>query len=241
MTALVARRLRITPAAATRVVIGIDVGGPEKGFHAVALKDSRLLAKTKSRDPAGLAAWCKAQGAGVVAVDAPCRWRTNALARAAEREMAAEGINCYYAPTEKKAREHAFYTWMLPGEALYRALSADYPLYLGSGCLDLVTIETFPHAVACALAGEVLSAKKKRIIRGELIQRAGLSLSDYSSIDEIDAALCALAAQAFASGDGKAYGEVEGGFIIVPATPLTRERRFPESPVFAQNPAVTSC
>ena len=134
--------------------------------------------------------------------------------------MASEGINCYYAPTEARAREHAFYTWMLPGKELYEELSADHTLYLGEHSEGAICIETFPHAVACALAGELVSAKQKRFIRGELLQRAGFSLANLSNIDEIDAALCALAAHSFVRRDFKRYGDPAGGFIIVPATAL---------------------
>jgi hypothetical protein len=33
------------------VVVGIDVGGPKKGFHAVTLKDGRYLTKYAASDP----------------------------------------------------------------------------------------------------------------------------------------------------------------------------------------------
>jgi predicted RNase H-like nuclease len=132
--------------------------------------------------------------------------------------MAAEGITCYYAPTEQKAREHAFYTWMLPGRALFDALASSYPLFLGESSSDGRTcIETFPHAVACAMAGELVSAKKKHVVRRELLERAGLSTAELSNIDEVDAALCAVAADHFARGKFKSYGDRKGGFIIVPA------------------------
>ena len=201
----------------------MDVGGPAKGFHAVALKGARLVAKTRTRDASSVAAWCKTQGAAVVAIDAPCRWRTETLARAAERQMAAEGITCYYAPTQEKAREHAFYKWMIPGSALYEALTPDFSLYLGEWITGPVCIETFPPAVACALAGELVSAKEKRALRGGLLERAGFSLTDLANIDEIDAALCALAAESFARRAFKSYGDPKGGFIIVPSTRVARK------------------
>lgn len=201
-------------------VIGIDVGGPAKGFHAVALQGSEVLAKLRTRDPAALAHWCVKQKAIVVAVDAPCRWRGTNLARAAERELAAEGISCYYAPTEQRARDHPFYQWMLPGAALYAALSPHFPLYTGTPTPGPVAIETFPQAVACALAGHRVSAKKKRVVRRDLVARSGISIQENDSIDDFDAILCALAANAFARGEFKAYGDAQGGFIVVPRDPL---------------------
>jgi predicted RNase H-like nuclease len=205
-------------------VIGIDVGGPTKGFHAVALDGLDIVAHWQGADAARLAAWCAEQEAVVVAIDAPCRWRGPHLARAAERELAANGISCYYAPTEQRAREHAFYQWMLPGSDLYRALADRFPLYLGRAPTGPVAIETFPYAAACALAGEIVSAKpkEKRLVRRELLQHAGIALSGNESIDELDALLCALPARGFLLGKFKAYGDAEGGFIIVPAASLPK-------------------
>jgi hypothetical protein len=49
----------------TGIVIGIDVGGPSKGFHAVALRDFRYLSKFVAADAASIAAWCQQIGAQV--------------------------------------------------------------------------------------------------------------------------------------------------------------------------------
>ena len=202
------------------IFVGIDVGAPTEGYHAIALRGTRRLAKFHSADPHPVACWCREQAARVVAVDAPCRWRSNgAAARAAERQLAAARISCFSTPTEEKARGHAFYTWMIAGAELYTALS-DFPLYSGAPPPGRVCFETFPQAVACALAGKKVSAKGKRVIRTELVQRAGLDPSNLASIDEVDAVLCALTAAAFAAGRYKAYGDVTGGFIIVPSDAL---------------------
>jgi predicted nuclease with RNAse H fold len=201
-------------------VIGIDVGGPKKGFHAVVLCDSQIVARTRTNDPVALARWCVEQKADVVAVDAPCRWRGPKLARSAERELAAEGIACYYAPTEKRAREHAFYQWMLPGADLYAALSPHFTLYTGSPSKGPVVMETFPQAVACALAGQIVSAKEKRTVRQNLIQSSGIPMHGDETMDDIDALLCAVAGTAFAHGKFKTYGDAADGFIVVPRDPL---------------------
>lgn len=200
--------------------IGIDVGGTRKGFHAVALDNERVVARLRSRDPAEVAAWCLAQNARVVAIDAPCRWRGAGPARAAERQLAAAGIACYFTPTEERARGHAFYGWMLAGAELYAALRTHHPLYAGGGVTGPVCVETFPQAVACALAGQIVSAKDKRAVRTRLLRQAGVALTGNESQDELDALLCALAATALASGDGKAYGDATDGHIIVPAKAL---------------------
>lgn len=183
------------------------------------LDGTRSLKKLRTRDAAALARWCVDEGAQVVAVDAPCRWRGAGLARLPERQLAAAGIACYYAPTEQRARAHPFYHWMLPGADLYAALQFNFPLYTGGAVTGPVATETFPQAVACALAGQVVSAKDKRDVRRKLLERAGIDAGELTLIDEIDAALCALAAAHFAQGTFTAYGDTTDGFIIVPQVP----------------------
>jgi hypothetical protein len=63
-------------------VIGVDVGGPAKGFHAVALSGQRVVGQTASRNPEGISDWCREKGAVVVAVDAPSRAKAIAEAKA---------------------------------------------------------------------------------------------------------------------------------------------------------------
>ncbi len=201
--------------------VGIDVGGVRKGFHAVALRDGRLHAQTTHTDPAALADWCVTQAATVVAVDAPCRWRPADRPRSAERALRAAGIHCFATPTEAGARLTAFHAWMLEGAALYRALEPHFPLYDGTAAsARRCCVETFPHAIACALAGRILRAGDKRRDRAQLLSRAGIDTDTLTTIDALDAALCALAAHQLARDAHRAYGECLDGFIIVPRDAL---------------------
>jgi predicted nuclease with RNAse H fold len=59
------------------IVVGIDVGGKKKGFHAVALRNGTFKDKITDTDPAIIAQWCQKEGATVVSVDAPCDWSQN--------------------------------------------------------------------------------------------------------------------------------------------------------------------
>lgn len=78
-----------------QTVIGIDVGGEHKGFHAVALRGSIFVDKTTATDPAVIVAWCLAQKATVVSVDAPCGWSQTGPSRLAERELELLGEKIY--------------------------------------------------------------------------------------------------------------------------------------------------
>ena len=153
----------------------------------------------------------------MVGIDAPCRWSLTGRARPCERALAAEGLHTFATPSQVKGEAHPFYRWMVKGADLYRCLHADYPLFEGqlSGS-GQICFETFPHAVACALAGKILSAGQKRADRSRLLREAGVSTEALTNIDWIDAALCTLAAHHLVMGTFKTYGDVAEGFIVVP-------------------------
>lgn len=106
---------------------------------------------------------------------------------------------------------------MRNGADLYRLITLHYRLFDGQhSTSNLVCFETFPHAVACALAGTILSAKHKRSERRKLLREVGLCIDSLTNIDMVDAALCALVAHHFLAGTIKTYGDAEEGFIVVP-------------------------
>lgn len=200
------------------VAVGIDVGGPRKGFHAVALRDGLYLDQFASPDPFAVAAWCVQVGARAVAIDAPCRWSRTGRARPAERALAAEGIHAFATPSLEAAAGRDFYRWMLNGAALYRVIEAHFRLFDGgNAAAGPICCETFPQAVACGLAGRVVPARGKGIVRRTLLREVGIATVTLANIDLVDAALCALAAQALLAGRFKTYGDVGEGFIVVPA------------------------
>lgn len=202
------------------VVVGIDVGSRARGFHAVALKEGRYFDKLPSSDSCALASWCKSFGAEIIGVDAPCRWSLTGRARRAERELMSEGVWCFSTPSPDIADRHPtdYFGWMRHGATLYAELiSSGYSLFRGTHSSGHpLCFETFPHAIACALQGEVVSAKRKRQVRRRLLQENGIDTEALTNIDWIDAALCALAAHRLLSDSVKLYGDVEEGFIVVP-------------------------
>jgi hypothetical protein len=109
---------------------------------------------------------------------------------------------------------------MLQGEALWRELEASHPLLAALPPSAPACFETFPHAITWQLRGGQASAAHKRSQRTELLRQAGISPAPLTSIDFIDAALCALAAHQLASGRPcRAYGEPATGLIVVPQVP----------------------
>ena len=200
-------------------VAGIDVGGRRKGFHAVALdRTGAICGRHASSDPEQMAAWCSNLGTQLVAVDAPCTWSADGRSRPAELALKRERIQCFSTPSRHVALEHEtdHYGWMLNGERMFQALAASFPLAATATIALPASIETFPQAVACALAGSVVSAKRKRAVRRELLRRQGLDLSVLTNIDFVDAALCAVAARHVLRGEARAYGSPATGLIWVP-------------------------
>lgn len=200
------------------IVAGIDVGSTPKGFHAVGLR--RLSVTTfSSVDPKEIADWCEEIDATAVAVDSPIAWSVTGRARGAERALMAQRIWCFSSPTEKAAREHPtnFFDWMLNGAVLYRELGKRYSLYDGTADgVRPICFETFPHAITCALTGEITSAKDKVKQRRQALEAAGIRCDALTNIDYVDAALCALAALRFSQRCFVRYGDAAEGFIVVP-------------------------
>ena len=203
-------------------VVGIDVGGERKGFHAVAITGGDYSSHKATNNVKELSDWCRETvPAQVIAVDAPCRWSINGHSRPAERELMQKGIWCFSTPTRAKAIEHRtnHFGWMLMGEKLFRALDEDFPI-----CHNLPTpgrtcsFETFPHAITWHLRGGNADASQKRTQRRALLEGAGIDLSKLTNIDLVDAALCAHVAYLTATGAAcVSYGESGTGLIIVPA------------------------
>lgn len=195
----------------------MDVGGSKKGFHAVALREGHIFETCVTLDAAEVVAWCRTLNASAIGIDAPCCWSRTGRARSCERALIAEGLHVFATPSRAVGGHNPFYAWMCNGAQLYDRLRPHYRLLDRRHSVSRpVCFETFPHAVACALAGKILSAKHKRIDRPRLLREAGLSIDSLTNIDQVDAALCALTAHHLLADTFKTYGDSEGGFIVVP-------------------------
>lgn len=207
------------------ICIGIDVGGPRKGFHAAAIAGGRLVERFASADAAGVAAWCREVRASLIAIDAPCRWRgSSGGVRAAERELVRAGYRCFWTPTRRTALSHptGFFDWMLEGERLYEALASTHPLALGAPVAGAAAcFETYPHAAACRLADAMLDVRHKRKDRVGVLEARGIDTSQLRSQDAVDAAVCAVVADVAARGEADWLGEAHDGLVALPR-PLRR-------------------
>lgn len=202
---------------AGKTVIGIDVGGRGKGFHAVALRNGEFQAQ-HFRKATNMKDWCLEQDAEVVAIDAPCAWSASGSSRLAERSLAIGGetIQCFKTPTRTSAKGRAFYEWVFNGAELYQRLVHHYRLFDGTRARGKIVLETFPHAVVCALEGRVIPARPKATTRRRMLRDQGYDDGPLANIDFVDAALCALTAERFLLGRTRSFGDAEEGFIVVP-------------------------
>jgi predicted nuclease with RNAse H fold len=199
-----------------KTVIGIDVGGARKGFHAVVLREGKVCGTKSDCEPKAIVDWCLEQEASVVGVDAPCLWSVAGKHREAERLLNQAGMHCFYTPTRERAQGNPFYGWMLNGEKLFQALRKHFSLYTGKREAKRVCFETFPHAIVCALSGDIVPAHPKTRVRREVLKKLGLDITLLTNIDLVDAALCAFTADAFRRNKITCYGEPKEGSVVVP-------------------------
>lgn len=211
-----------------QLCIGIDVGGVKKGFHAVALQNDITHVWGSAEGTAdSLAQWCKSLEADVIAIDSPCSWARDSGSRRCERMLAVNGerLSCFATPEQQRAEGRKFYDWVRNGENLYLALLRHgYQLYSGEedASSKRVMFETFPHAVVCALEGRIIPARQKSLTRRSLLSRLGIDHTALATIDHVDAALCAVAAQSFINGNFHAFGDESEGFIVIPTPSKAR-------------------
>ncbi|KAA1014588.1 DUF429 domain-containing protein [Paraburkholderia panacisoli] len=203
-----------------QTVAGIDIGGDRKGNHLVILRGSEIVCNLRKDAPEQMLEKCIEFEVAAVGIDAPCLWRVGEAGRQAEKELAQRRVFSFATPTRElaMASKSGFYGWMFNGERVYQAFAPHFPLFKNGGEIgDRVCFETFPHAITSALLRtEVASAKRKRTQRREILEDAGIEATSLRSIDEVDAALCALTANFLLEGSIVAYGDELGGFIVVP-------------------------
>jgi predicted nuclease with RNAse H fold len=201
-----------------KITVGIDVGGIKKGFHAVVNHAGQYHGHFQSTNPDAVVAWALSQKPSVIAIDAPSMFSKNGRSRKAERDLVNNGMRCFYTPTRDLAKESHFYDWVFNGELIYKKL--EIPIFMGDKINSPCVIETFPHAIQISLwthhQQSYPEGSKSFIRRKTLALHANYQTKKLTSIDLIDAALCAVAADYFVHAQFSAYGCSEEGFIVIP-------------------------
>jgi len=192
-----------------RLALGVDVAA-RRGCDVVALDDD-LVARPVGRVHTGaeLTARCRDLRPAVVAIDAPPAWSLDGR-RSGERALSARGISVFSTPTADRGAGNPFYDWMRTGFAMFAAVD---------GC---PVLETFPHAVAIALRGErptgslMKRPAEKLAWRRGALTAAGIDHGSLGTIDEVDAALCAVTGLWYLDGRTEALGDPGDGVLTLP-------------------------
>ncbi len=189
-------------------VIGIDVGGARKGFHAVRLRPNHQLDPYQHTDPQKIVDWICREEVAAIAIDAPCGWSQTGGSREAERTLQMDGrhLPCFCTPTRERALTSTFYQWVFNGEALYHACRQ----------AQLSPLETYPHGIAPLLLGPTPTGSKTEQ-RRQALHHAHLPTSSLTSIDLLDAALCTLTAHASLTQQTQSFGNPAEGHIVLPS------------------------
>ena len=201
------------------MALGIDVGGERKGFHVVALDASRKVVGEPYRlaTAAAIGPLIVKLRPTVVAIDAPCQWSQD-KSREAERALARTGVRSFCTPSRARAQQNlTFYGWMFQGEAAFAAATPTHPHFGGGNSVRGHTIEVFPNATTIALTGRPNpKGISKNRWRRQLLGGQGIDPTQFTNIDHVDAALCALTGLLALDAGFQAYGDPTGGYLVAP-------------------------
>jgi predicted RNase H-like nuclease len=201
--------------------LGIDVG-VGKGLDLVLLDERRAPITVLPRVGLGDVGRAIAEmEPDVVAIDAPPAWATDGRSRLTERLLAERNIRTFATPGRARGSGNPFYDWMEVGFRVFRAAArAGFPRY-AAGDPRGTAMEVFPHASATVLRG-FLRPKGigKKAWREGILVAQGVRTDQLTSIDLVDAGLCALTGLLALQGKRFAPGDPKEGVIVLPAITL---------------------
>ena len=178
--------------------LGVDVGGPRKGFDVALIDDDavRVLARL---DRDGVVALAAAERPAVIGIDSPCSVApAGATSRADERALARAVCGIRWTPDRL---DGPYYSWVVEGLRLYAALAGH------------VVIEVFPTASWTRWLGPRGSETRASWTRRGVAALGLDGVPDRTNQDQRDAIAAAVTARAYSRGQTDAFGE-----IIVPMT-----------------------
>jgi predicted nuclease with RNAse H fold len=191
--------------------LGVDVGGPGKGFDVALIDERRLLRLERRQSCDDVVAIVQAERPAVVAIDSP---RTCAPAgdttRDCERALNHAVCGIRWTPDETHVRANPYYRWIVEGLTLYAALDGS------------TTIEVFPTASWTRWIGPRAGSRAAWTSAG--MKALGLTgLPARTNQDQRDAIAAALTARQHSERATESFGE-----IVVPvARAAPRGRRAP--------------
>jgi predicted RNase H-like nuclease len=223
------------------LALGIDVG-VGKGLDLVAVDEQRVPVYVLPK--VGLeqvAHSIRELEPDVIAIDAPPAWARDGRSRLTERILAERNIRTFATPTRARGKGNPFYDWMEVGFRVFRAAArVGFPRY-AAGDPRGTAIEVFPHASATVLGGFLRpkSIGKKAWREGILVAQ-GVRTDRLTSMDLIDAGLCALSGLLALQGKRFAPGDPKEGVIVLPVVTLPARPFAPFRPDTSSSVPATS-
>jgi predicted nuclease with RNAse H fold len=201
--------------------LGIDVA-VGRGLDLVALDARRRPVRVASKvTNAQLGAMIDDLAPEVIGIDAPPAWAPHGRSRMTERLLASLNIHAFNTPSAEHGAGNRFFAWMETGFEVFAIAAAHgYPRY-HAGDPRGTAIEAFPHASAAVLCG-CLPPKgaAKRAWRARILLAQGVPTHELTTLDRVDAALCALTGLLALEGKRFAPGDPKEGVIVLPAASL---------------------
>jgi predicted nuclease with RNAse H fold len=197
---------------ATTSWLGVDVGGPRKGFDVALIDDRRLLRLARRQNLDSVVSLVETNRPAVVAIDSPCCCAPEgATTREGERRLGREVCGIRWTPDRKKVHANKYYEWIVEGLALYTALEGGPEV-----------IEVFPTASWTRWTGPRQGSRAAWTRRG--LEALGLGLAPTNQ-DQRDAIAAAITAREYSQGLTETFGEIvvplprsgDGGRRALPA------------------------
>ena len=229
------------------LALGIDVG-VGKGLDLVALDERRLPVHVLPKVRLGqVGDSIRELEPDVIAIDAPPAWAREGRSRLTERILAERNIRTFATPTRARGKGNPFYDWMEIGFRVFGAASrAGYSRY-AAGDPRGTAMEVFPHASATVLRG-FLRPKGigKKAWREGILVAEGVRTDRLTSLDLVDAGLCALSGLLALQGKRFAPGDPREGVIVLPvvtlpARPFAPFRQDPSTAPVPESTLFRSC
>jgi predicted nuclease with RNAse H fold len=203
------------------LALGIDVG-VGKGLDLVALDERRVPLDVRPKVTLEqVVDSFRELEPDVIAIDAPPGWAREGRSRLTERILAERNIRTFATPTRARGKGNPFYDWMEVGFRVFRAAArAGFSRY-AAGDPRGTAMEVFPHASATVLRGSLRPKDiGKKAWREGILVAQGVRTDRLTSMDLIDAGLCALSGLLALQGKRFAPGDPKEGVIVLPVVTL---------------------
>jgi predicted nuclease with RNAse H fold len=176
--------------------LGVDVGGPRKGFDVALIDDRRLLELRSGLRTGDVVDLVAAARPLVVGIDSPRSCAPDGeTSRDGERALARAVCGIRWTPDRARVEAGVYYGWVVEGLALYSALGG-------------AAIEVFPTASWTRWEGPRGVRSRADWSRAGLVALGLAGVPARTNQDQRDAIAAAVTARAVSRGESEAFGEI---------------------------------